>query len=389
MLDKRQFYIDGRWVAPRKANDFDVIDPSTEAIAGVISLGDRADTDAAVAAANSAFDGWSASSRDERVALLERILELYKARYDDIAQAISLEMGAPIDLARSQQAGSGLSHIKSFIRTLKAFEFERILGPHAPNDRIFYEPVGVCGLITPWNWPMNQVALKVIPALAGRLHHGPQAFGNRAVVVNAVRRESCMTPERAGRRVQPGKRGWTKASARCCLKHAPGPRHDLVYRIDARLGSTISKNAADTLKRVHLELGGKGANIIFSGRRQQGSREKRRTLHCFNNTGQSCNAPTRMLVPRDRSTYECVAVKVAAEVASATKWARHHLGRKAGIAGPAVSRSGSSRRSRAYIQSGIDEGATPGCRRSRIGRKACELGAGTCGRPCLRMCQMT
>ena len=126
-----------------------MIDPSTEDVVGVISLGDQTDTDAAVEAANSAFEGWSASSRDERVALLGRILDAYKERSDDLARAISLEMGAPIDMARMQQVGAGLWHIKGFIRTLKGFEFERMLGPHAPNDRIFYEPVGVCGLITP------------------------------------------------------------------------------------------------------------------------------------------------------------------------------------------------------------------------------------------------
>ena len=165
MLDKRDFYIDGAWVAPAAPNDFEVIDPSTEEPCAVISLGSAADTDAAVAAAKRAFASWSQVPKDERIALAERILDIYEKRSDDMAKAISLEMGAPIDMSKAQQAPSGSWHIKNFIRAAKAFEFERKLGDHAPNDRIRYEPVGVCGLITPWNWPMNQVTLKVIPAL--------------------------------------------------------------------------------------------------------------------------------------------------------------------------------------------------------------------------------
>jgi len=165
MLEKRDFYIGGRWVAPAAANDLPVIDPSTEEPCAVISLGGQSDTDAAVAAAKAAFPGWAATPVAERIAAVERILEIYKARSDEMAAAISLEMGAPIDLAKTQQAPSGDWHIKNFIRAAKGFRFDRPLGDHAPNDRILYEPVGVCGLITPWNWPMNQVTLKVIPAL--------------------------------------------------------------------------------------------------------------------------------------------------------------------------------------------------------------------------------
>ena len=144
----------------------DRINPSTEEVCAVISIGDQADTDAAVAAANAAFESWSQSSKDERLAVMEKILTEYEARMEDMAQAISTEMGAPIDLARTAQAGSGYAHIKAYIRVLKNYEFERELGPHAPESRIFSEPAGVCALITPWNWPMNQVALKVMPALA-------------------------------------------------------------------------------------------------------------------------------------------------------------------------------------------------------------------------------
>ena len=165
MQSLRNFYINGVWVAPAEANDFDVMNPSTEEVCAVISLGAQADTDAAVAAANAAFPAWSMSSKEERIAVVERILEAYMARADDMAVAISTEMGAPIDMAKAQQVPAGMAHIKNFLRAAKAFEFERPLGDHAPTDRIRYEAVGVCGLITPWNWPMNQVTLKVIPGI--------------------------------------------------------------------------------------------------------------------------------------------------------------------------------------------------------------------------------
>ena len=345
MLDRREFYIDGRWVSPRQANDFDVIDPSTEDVVGVISLGDQADTDAAVEAANSAFEGWSASSRDERVALLGRILEAYKDRSDDLARAISLEMGAPIDMARMQQVGAGLWHIEGFIRTLKGFEFERMLGPHAPNDRIFYEPVGVCGLITPWNWPMNQITLKVIPALAAgcTMVLKPSEIAPLSAMVFAEVMQAAGTP--------PGVFNMLNGDGPGVGTQLSGhPGLDMIsFTGSTRAGEEISKNAAATHKRVHLELGGKGANIIFSDANEKAA--KRGVLHCFNNTGQSCNAPTRMLVQRE--VYdECVAAAAAVadtyKVGPALKEGRH--------AGPVVSRA-QFEKIQGYIQAGIDEGA--------------------------------
>ena len=165
MIEKREFYINGRWVAPSSPHDYAVIDPSTEDACAIISLGAQTDTDAAVAAAKAAFEGWSVSDPAERLALVERMLAIYESRIDEMAAAISLEMGAPIDMARSSQATAGTWHIRNFITAFKDMEFIRPLGPHAPNDRIALEPIGVVGLITPWNWPMNQVALKVTPAL--------------------------------------------------------------------------------------------------------------------------------------------------------------------------------------------------------------------------------
>ena len=345
MLDRRQFHIDGQWVQPREANDFDVIDPSTENVVGVISFGGQADTDAAVAAANAAFGSWSASSREERIGLLERILGVYQARAEDIAQAVSLEMGAPIDMARTQQVGAGQWHIKGFIRTLKGFEFERMLGPHAPNDRIFYEPVGVCGLITPWNWPMNQITLKVIPALAAgcTMVLKPSEIAPLSAMVFAEVMHDAGTPAGVFNMLNGDGIGvGTQLSGH--------PDLDMIsFTGSTRAGSEISKNAAATHKRVHLELGGKGANIIFRDASEKAA--KRGALQCFNNTGQSCNAPTRMLVQRE--IYDdCVAAVAAVastyQVAPASREGRH--------AGPVVSRE-QFQKIQGYIQTGIDEGA--------------------------------
>ncbi|MCC6518629.1 MAG: aldehyde dehydrogenase family protein, partial [Tabrizicola sp.] len=165
MITKREFYIDGAWVAPLAPKDCPVIDPSTEEACAVISLGSAADTDAAVAAAKAAFPGWAATDPAQRRKLVEGILEQYHLRKDEMAQAISLEMGAPIDMARDSQAECLPWHLKNFLTAFDHVEWVRPLGPHAPDTMIALEPIGVVGLITPWNWPMNQVTLKVIPAL--------------------------------------------------------------------------------------------------------------------------------------------------------------------------------------------------------------------------------
>jgi aldehyde dehydrogenase (NAD+) len=166
MLDKKNFYINGAWVKPNSSEEIKVIDPATEESCAVITLGNKADVNLAVSAAKDAYESWAFSSKEERIALLEKLYENYKKRWADIAEAITLEMGAPKDFATKLQAGTGASHIKSFIRYLKNFEFEKPLGEHAPKQRLIYEPKGVCALITPWNWPMNQVCLKVMPAVA-------------------------------------------------------------------------------------------------------------------------------------------------------------------------------------------------------------------------------
>ena len=167
MLDKKNFYINGKWVNPSQINTIQVVDPSCAKPCAEISIAEKEDVNKAVKAAKESFKYWAFTQQNERLQLLEKLYSIYKRRWNDISEAITLEMGAPKDFSSKLQTGTGASHIKSFIKHLKNFEFEKPLGDHAPNQRILYEPKGVCALITPWNWPMNQVCLKVIPAIAG------------------------------------------------------------------------------------------------------------------------------------------------------------------------------------------------------------------------------
>ena len=345
MLEKRDFYIDGSWVSPAKANDFEVINPSNEEPFATISLGDQADTDAAVAAARTAFGAWSQTAKEERLALLEKLVEVYTARAEEMGEVISLEMGAPIAMAKAAQAGAGLGHIKSFIRAFKSFEFDRELGPHAPNDRILLEPVGVCGLITPWNWPMNQVTLKVIPALATgcTMVLKPSEIAPLSSLLFAEFMDEAGFPAGVFNLVNGDGVGvGTQLSVH--------PGIDMIsFTGSTRAGTAISKNAADTIKRVSLELGGKGANLVFDDADEKAV--SRGARHCFNNSGQSCNAPTRMLV--ERSAYD-QAVETAASVAEqtavdlASKDGRH--------IGPVVSEV-QFNKIQALIEKGMAEGA--------------------------------
>nr|MDJ0946472.1 aldehyde dehydrogenase family protein [Kiloniellales bacterium] len=345
MLEKREFYIDGGWVAPRAGRDFEVIDPSSEEAVAVISLGGQADTDAAVAAARRAFPDWAATPPAERLQAVERLFEIYQARAEEMAETISREMGAPIEMAKTQQVPAGLGHIKNFIRAAKGFAFERPLGAHAPNDRILYDPAGVCALITPWNWPMNQVTLKVIPALLTgcTMVLKPSEIAPLNALLFAEMVDEAGVPAGVFNLVNGDGAGvGTQLSGH--------PDVDMVsFTGSGRAGTAISKNAADTLKRVHLELGGKGANIIFADADEKAV--KRGTLHCFNNTGQSCNAPSRMLVQRE--IYD-TAVETAGVVAGATQVGP--AGEAGRHIGPAVSQAQFDK-IQTLIQTGIDEGA--------------------------------
>ncbi|NYS26315.1 aldehyde dehydrogenase family protein [Rhodobacteraceae bacterium 2376] len=345
MQDKRNFYINGAWVAPVEGTDLEVINPSTEEPCAVISLGGQADTDAAVAAAKAALEGWMYADPADRLAVVKRILEVYRSRSDDMALAISTEMGAPIDMARASQAGAGESHIRNFIAAFDKVEFIAPLGDHAPEDRIIKEAVGVCGLITPWNWPMNQVSLKVIPALlAGcTMVLKPSEIAPLSSILWSEILDEAGVPKGVYNMVNGDGPGvGTQLSVHADV--------DMIsFTGSTRAGIAISKNAAETLKRVHLELGGKGANVIFADADEKAVR--RGAMHCFNNTGQSCNAPTRMLV--ERSAYDR-AVEIAAETAEATAVGlASETGRHIG---PLVS-AAQFDKVQDLIQKGIDEGA--------------------------------
>jgi len=311
MLRKTDFFIDGKWTAPVTPKELEVINPADEQPFAVISLGSSADVDKAVIAARKAFDSWSRTSREERVEYLEKLLEAYKKRLPDMAGAISSEMGAPIKLATESQAAVGVSHIKTFIRTLKNFDFEHRLSDIAPNDRIVHEPIGVCGLITPWNWPMNQVTLKVVPAIAAgcTVVLKPSEIAPMSSIVFAEMMEEAGFPAGVFNMVN----GDGPTVGEAMSRH---PGIDMMsFTGSTRAGIAVTKAAAETVKRVTLELGGKSPNIVFADSDLQAAVE-RGLAHCFENTGQSCNAPTRMLV--ERSVYDR-AVEVAADFAKNAK----------------------------------------------------------------------
>lgn len=305
MLDKREFYINGKWVKPVTANDYEVINPATEEAVAVISLGDQADTDSAVAAARAAFETWSLTSKNERLDLLKSIYAEYKRRANDLAEAISMEMGAPITLAKTQQFMTGVGHIKKFIGELEKFEFEYAIEDH-PTERIIHEPIGVAGLITPWNWPMNQISLKVIPAIAVGCTTllKPSEISPLSGYVFSEIMDAAGVPAGVYNFVNGDGMGvGSQMSAH--------PDIDMIsFTGSTRAGSAITKAAADTVKRVTLELGGKGANVVYADADENAV--SRGTKHVFNNTGQSCNAPTRMLV--EASVYD-EAVEIAANAA--------------------------------------------------------------------------
>jgi len=345
MLEKRDFYINGEWVAPTAPRDHMVIDPSNEEPFAVISLGSEADVDKAVAAAKAAFPAWMATPPAERIALVEKLLEIYKARGEEMAQLMMEEMGAPIDFSRSQQVGAGSWHLKNFLTAAKDFKFERPLNDHSPNDRIIYEPVGVAALITPWNWPMNQVTLKVgAAAIAGcTMVLKPSEETPLDAMLFAEMMDEAGFP--------PGVFNLVNGDGVGVGTALSGHKDvDMVsFTGSTRAGILISKNAAETLKRVHLELGGKGANIVFDDADEKAV--KRGVFHMMENTGQSCNAPSRMLV--QRGAYD-KAVEIAAEVANSIAVGdAHEEGRHIG---PVVNATQWDK-IQGLIQKGIDEGA--------------------------------
>ena len=345
MLDKKNFYINGQWVKPNSSEEIKVIDPATEENCAVISLGNQKDVDAAVGAAKKAFETWAFSSKEERISLLEKLYELYKKRWADIAEAITMEMGAPKDFSTKLQAGTGAAHIKSFIRYLKNFEFEKPLGEHAPNQRILYEPKGVCTLITPWNWPMNQVCLKVVPALASgcTMILKPSELAPLSSMILAELIDEVKFPAGVFNLVN----GDGATTGNALTAH---PDVNMIsFTGSTRAGALISQNAAKDFKRVSLELGGKGANIIFKDADPEAI--ERGALRCFRNSGQSCNAPTRMLVEKSMYNEAVERLKKYAEnfeVGDPKKEGEH--------IGPVISET-QYNKIQTLIQKGIDEGA--------------------------------
>ncbi|OIQ28464.1 MAG: aldehyde dehydrogenase family protein [Alphaproteobacteria bacterium MedPE-SWcel] len=345
MIEKREFYINGQWVAPSAPNDCMVIDPSTEEPCAVITLGAQADTDAAAAAAKAALPGWMATPPAERIAMVETLLEVYNKRAEDLAQAMSTEMGAPISMSRQSQVTAGSWHLQNFIAAAKAFEFERPLSADTPNDRIIYEAVGVAALITPWNWPMNQITLKFgAAAIAGCtmvLKPSEQSPLNAMIFAEIV--DEAGFPAGVFNLVNGDGAGVGSQLS----------SHEDVDMVSftgsTRAGTAISKAAADTLKKVHLELGGKGANLVFADADEKAV--KRGVLHMMNNTGQSCNAPSRMLVQKpiyDAVVAQAAEVAAKVEVGPASAEGRH--------IGPVVNELQWTK-IQDLIQKGIDEGA--------------------------------
>jgi len=345
MIEKRDFYIDGQWVAPATPRDCAVIDPSTEDTCAVISLGDAADTNAAVAAAKAAFPAWSQSTPARRIEVVEGILAQYVRRKEEMAEAISLEMGAPIDMARDDQAECLPWHLKNFLTAFRDMEFIRPLRANTPHDRIALEPIGVVGLITPWNWPMNQVTLKAIPAiLAGCTSVlKPSEESPLSSLLFAEFCHDAGVPAGVFNLVNGDGMGvGSQLSAH--------PDVEMIsFTGSTRAGRAISKTAAETMKRVTLELGGKGANLIFADADDRAVERGVRLM--MDNSGQSCNAPSRMLV--ERSVYDR-AVEIAAEVASSIKVGSAHEAGK--HIGPVVNKRQWDQ-IQGYIRKGIDEGA--------------------------------
>ena len=340
-LDK--FYINGAWVNPISTSTMPLMNPATNTQIGTLSLGNVADVKAAVAAAKHAFETFSRSTKAERLGLLERLLEITKIRKEDLAQAITAEMGAPISMSRDAQADCGIGHLEGFIAALKAQEERETL----PNgDVLIREPIGVCGLITPWNWPINQIVQKVVPALAtgSTCVLKPSEHTPLSAIIYAEMIDEAGYPAGVFN-----------------LVHGDGPtvgaamsRHRdiamMSFTGSTRAGALVTKDAADTVKRVTLELGGKSPNLVFADCDLQ-TRVAEGVAGCFYNTGQSCDAPTRMLVERacyDQVLEIATTAGKAVTVGDPTREGDH--------IGPLFDRIQYDR-VQAMIQAGIDEGA--------------------------------
>ena len=346
MRDYTKFYINGSWVEPAANNTLAVENPATLEQCATIAIGSESDVDTAVAAAKTAFETFSQTSVEERAALLDKIAEIYMARIGDIAEAIREEMGAPISLASTAQAYAGLAHITEAAKILRNFAFSEDLGAH----RVVKEPIGVCGLITPWNWPMNQVTCKVAPALAVgcTMVLKPSEVAPLSSYIFTEIMHEAGVPAGVYNMVNGDGPGVGTALS----KH---PDVDMMsFTGSTRAGSLVAQNAAPTVKRVTQELGGKSPNIVLDDADLEAA-VTRGVLHMYNNTGQSCNAPSRMLVPRGRlAEAEQIAAAVSQTVVVGD------TANKDTTMGPVVSKVQWDK-IQGLIQKGIDEGAKLVC----------------------------
>ena len=344
MDNLQKFYIGGQWVAPASDATMPVLNPATEAQIGSVAMGNAADVDKAVAAAKAAFESFSQTSKADRLALLHRLKTVTEKRIEDLAQAMRMEMGAPISMARDAQADAAVGHLQGFIDALETLEERTTL---ANGDVLMREPIGVCGLITPWNWPMNQIALKVVPALATGCtcvlkpsEHTPGSAMVYAEIIHEAGYPAGVFNLVNGDGINVGS----------ALSRHPDVQM-MSFTGSTRAGTAVTRDAAETVKRVTLELGGKSPNLVFT----DCNLEERVTAsvdECMFNTGQSCDAPTRLLV--ERSCYDEV-LKIAKHAAEAT--AVGDPAQTGDHIGPLFDRI-QYERVQAMIQKGLDEGAT-------------------------------
>jgi aldehyde dehydrogenase (NAD+) len=343
MLERLQFYIDGKWVDPVEPKTLDVINPATEEPIARISLGSKKDVDKAVAAARKAFETYSKTSREERIALLQKIIAAYQKRYGEIADAISKEMGAPTRLSQAAQAATGVGHLNQVLQILKDYQFEEVRGQTA----IVREPVGVCGFITPWNWPINQITCKVAPALAAgctMVLKPSEIAPLNAILFAEVLHEAGVPPGVFNLVNGDGPTVGEAMSAH--------PGIDMMsFTGSTRAGIAVAKAAADTVKRVAQELGGKSANIVLEDADLQKA-VAGGVMQMMTNSGQSCNAPSRMFIPRKKQDEAIAIAKATAEkVKVGDPFA------EGTTIGPVVSET-QFNKIQGLIKKGIDEGAT-------------------------------
>ena len=342
MKDLRKFYINGQWIEPLQAHDLVVENPATEESVAIISLGAAGDVDLAIAAAKAAFPIYSQYSVEQRIALMEKLLEVYMGRYDEMAATISMEMGAPISFATAAQADCGRGHISAALKALKTFEFERQVG----STLVVKEPIGVCGFITPWNWPINQISCKVAPALATgcTMVLKPSEIAPLSGYLFTEMMDEAGFPTGVYNMVN----GDGPGVGAVIASHQDV---DMVsFTGSTRAGILVAKAAAETVKRVTQELGGKSPNIIFADADLE-SAVSGGVLNMMSNTGQSCNAPSRMLV--EASVYD-QAVEIARQVAE--QIAVDQPSKKGQHIGPLSSRVQFDK-VQSLIAKGIEEGA--------------------------------